>query len=193
MLTNYLRVISSSCKLEGDEPLGYDAELQARSAPQHGELGPIVSSAHLATGLLPSLSELEFGLILLGHAFNRWMVRCAAASGVADLSALEVLVLHTVNHRARAKRLADICLVLNVEDTHLVHLCGEEAAGARPRRVRPPRQGEDGHDYSQRRGPVPALSGNPRGAVGETRARRGGGRTQVVGAGWHDACIIRAL
>ncbi|MCK6454144.1 MAG: winged helix DNA-binding protein [Alphaproteobacteria bacterium] len=83
-------------------------------------LGPIVSSAHLAAGAMPSLSELEFGLILLGHAFNRWMVRCAAAAGVPDLSALDVLVLHTVNHRGRAKRLADICLVLNVEDTHLV-------------------------------------------------------------------------
>jgi len=28
--------------------------------------------------------------------------------------------LHTVNHRGRPKRLADIALVLNVEDTHLV-------------------------------------------------------------------------
>lgn len=92
----------------------------SRAASPQGELGPIVSSAHLASGLMPALSELEFGLILLGHAFNRWMVRCAAASGVADLSALEVLVLHTVNHRGRPKRLADICLVLNVEDTHLV-------------------------------------------------------------------------
>ena len=69
---------------------------------------------------MPALSELEFGLILLGHAFDRWMVRCAAAAGIADLSALDVLVLHTVNHRGRPKRLADICLVLNVEDTHLV-------------------------------------------------------------------------
>ena len=69
---------------------------------------------------MPALSELEFGLILLSHAFGRWMVRCAAAAGVPDLSALDVLVLHTVNHRARPKRLADICLVLNVEDTHLV-------------------------------------------------------------------------
>lgn len=43
--------------------------------------GPIVSSAHLAAGAMPALSELEFGLILLGHAFNRWMVRCAAAAG----------------------------------------------------------------------------------------------------------------
>ena len=92
----------------------------ATSEPAEGRLGPIVSSAHLASGLMPALSELEFGLILLGHAFDRWIVRCAAAAGVADLSALDVLVLHTVNHRARPKRLADICLVLNIEDTHLV-------------------------------------------------------------------------
>src|ERR1044072_3397855 len=83
-------------------------------------LGPIVSSAHLASGLMPSLSELEFGLILLGHAFNRWIVRCAAAAGVSDLPWMDVLVLHAVNHRGKAKRLADICLVLNGEDTHLV-------------------------------------------------------------------------
>lgn len=83
-------------------------------------LGPIVSSAHLASGAMPVLSELEFGLILLDHAFERWMVRCMAAAGLPDLSPLDVLVLHTVAHRARAKRVADICLVLNIEDTHLV-------------------------------------------------------------------------
>ena len=92
----------------------------ATSEPAAGALGPIVSSAHLASGLMPALSELEFGLILLRHAFDRWIVHCAAASGVADLSALDVLVLHTVHHRGRGKRLADICLVLNIEDTHLV-------------------------------------------------------------------------
>jgi predicted MarR family transcription regulator len=92
----------------------------ASELPPSGGIGPVVSSAHLATGLMPALSELEFGMILLGHAFNRWMARCAAAAGIADLSALDVLVLHTVSHRSRAKRLADICLVLNVEDTHLV-------------------------------------------------------------------------
>lgn len=85
-----------------------------------GLLGPIVSSAHLASGASPALSEFEFGLILVSHAFERWMVRCMAAAGVKDLSALDVLVLHTVNHRGRSKRLADICLVLNVEDTHTV-------------------------------------------------------------------------
>ena len=35
-------------------------------------LGPIVSSGHLATGALPALSEIEFGLIMLNHAFHRW-------------------------------------------------------------------------------------------------------------------------
>ena len=84
------------------------------------EGGPIVSSAHLAAGAMPSLSELEFGLILLGHAFDRWMVRCMAAAGVPDLSPLDVLVAHTIAHRNKPKRLADICLVLSIEDTHLV-------------------------------------------------------------------------
>jgi predicted MarR family transcription regulator len=87
--------------------------------PKSG-LGPIVSSAHLAAGAMPSLSEFEFGLILASHAFHRWMIRCMEAAGVSGLSALDVLVLHSVAHRERAKKLADICLVLNVEDTHLV-------------------------------------------------------------------------
>lgn len=95
------------------------AEGPAKSGAE-STLGPIVSSAHLASGALPVLSELEFGLILLDHAFERWMVRCMAAAGVPDLSPLDVLVLHTIAHRARAKRVADICLVLNIEDTHLV-------------------------------------------------------------------------
>jgi predicted MarR family transcription regulator len=83
-------------------------------------VGPIVSSAHLAEGGLPALSEFEFGLILASHAFQRWMMRCISAAGGPELSALDVLILHTVNHRGRPKRLADICLVLSVEDTHLV-------------------------------------------------------------------------
>jgi predicted MarR family transcription regulator len=84
-------------------------------------LGPIVSSGHLASGALPALSEFEFGMTMLNHAFHRWMVRCMAAAGVPDLSPFDVLVLHNVNHREKPKRLADICLVLNVEDTHVVN------------------------------------------------------------------------
>ena len=83
-------------------------------------IGPIVSSSHLADGAVPALSEVEFGMILSGHAFERWMVRCMTAAGEPGLTATEILVLHTVTHRAKPKRLADICLVLGIEDTHLV-------------------------------------------------------------------------
>ncbi len=84
-------------------------------------LGPIVSSGHLASGAMPALSEFEFALTMSVHAFHRWMLRCMAAAGVADLTPMDVLVLHNVNHRGKAKRLADICLVLNIEDTHIVN------------------------------------------------------------------------
>lgn len=84
-------------------------------APQ----SPIVSSAHLAAGESPSLSEVEFGLILAGHSFSRWMVQCMAAAGYPNLSPTEILILHTVRHRSKPKRLAHICLVLDIEDTHL--------------------------------------------------------------------------
>ncbi|MDI5983204.1 winged helix DNA-binding protein [Halomonas sp. M4R5S39] len=86
---------------------------------QYTPRGPIVSSEHLSRSA-QELSEFEFGLIIAGHAFNRWMVRCMTATGYPELGSLDVLVLHSVNHRERAKRQADICLVLNVEDTHTV-------------------------------------------------------------------------
>ena len=91
------------------------------NTPLPDDLGPIVSSGHLAAGAMPALSEFEFAMSMTVHAFHRWMVRGMAAGGLADLSPLDVLVLHNVNHRAKPKRLADICLVLNIEDTHLVN------------------------------------------------------------------------
>ena len=114
-----LTVCQKGCSLhpEGKRDRGKTA---SGSYTLNGPSGPIVSSAHLAAGAMPSLSELEFGLILLGHAFERWMVRCMAAAGVPDLSPLDVLVAHTIAHRGKPKRLADICLVLSIEDTHLV-------------------------------------------------------------------------
>lgn len=80
----------------------------------------IVSSAHLAKGARPELSQFEYGLIIAEHAFNRWVVRCMAAAGMKDMTPMEVLVIHHVVHRERPKKLADICFVLNVEDTHVV-------------------------------------------------------------------------
>jgi predicted MarR family transcription regulator len=81
---------------------------------------PIVSAAHLAEGAMPALSELEFALTVLGNGFQRWMVRCMAAAGVPGLLPIDVLILHAVNHRRREKTLSDLCMMFNIEDTHVV-------------------------------------------------------------------------
>lgn len=80
----------------------------------------IVSSSHLVSQKSPELSEIEFGLIIATHAFNRWMIRCMNAAGAKDMTPVDVLVMHHINHRGSEKRLADICFVLNIEDTHVV-------------------------------------------------------------------------
>jgi predicted MarR family transcription regulator len=84
------------------------------------EVRRIVSSEHLVSDKCPELSELEFGLIIASNAFGRWMTRCMAGAGVKDMTETEILVVHHVNHRGREKKLADICFVLNIEDTHVV-------------------------------------------------------------------------
>ncbi|MGO4151999.1 winged helix DNA-binding protein [Cupriavidus sp. YAF13] len=100
---------------------GGQASARSAASALARPLGPnIVSSSHLVSERSPELSEFEFGLNTAYNAYSRWVVRCMGASGVRDLTFLDVLVLHHVNHRARPKRLADICFVLNVEDTHLV-------------------------------------------------------------------------
>jgi predicted MarR family transcription regulator len=81
----------------------------------------IVSSAHLASSQSMALSEFEFGLIIAGNAFSRWVVRCMAAAGLPDLTYTDALILHHINHRARGKKLADIAFTLNYEDTHVVN------------------------------------------------------------------------
>lgn len=86
-----------------------------------GEKPPIVSSAHLVSPRSAEMSEFEFGLIVAGNAFHRWIAHCMSSAGLKDLTPLDVLVLHHVTHRARDKRLADICFIMNVEDTHLIN------------------------------------------------------------------------
>lgn len=80
----------------------------------------IVSSAHLVSEKSPELSEFEFGMIIAANAFNRWLIRCMGAAGVKDMTPVDVLVLHHINHRRSEKRLSDICFVLNIEDAHVV-------------------------------------------------------------------------
>ncbi|NRA86028.1 MAG: winged helix DNA-binding protein [Rhizobiales bacterium] len=82
------------------------------------DIKSIVSSEHLSNNDVSSLSEIEFGLIIAGSAFNRWMVHCVSAAGIDDLSSLDVLIMHTINHRKKPKKLADICLVLHIEDSY---------------------------------------------------------------------------
>lgn len=93
------------------------------------EANRIVSSQHLVSPKSPELSEFEFGMIIAWHAFARWMMRCMTAAGVKDMTPIDVLVLHHVAHRDLEKRLADICFVLNVEDTHVVSYSLRKLAG----------------------------------------------------------------
>ena len=89
----------------------------------------IVSSAHLVSEKSPELSEIEFGLIIFSHAFNRWMIRCMSAAGAKDMTPVDVMVMHHINHRDSEKRLADICFVLNIEDTHVVSYSVKKLVG----------------------------------------------------------------
>ncbi len=95
--------------------------MMPESEDGHGHDRRIVSSRHLATEKGWQLSEYEYGLIIAFNAFSRWMIRCMAAAGNQEMSALDILVLHHVNHRDRQKRLADIAFLLNVEDVHTVN------------------------------------------------------------------------
>jgi predicted MarR family transcription regulator len=88
-------------------------------APKRAARG-IVSSSHLVSPRSVELSEFEFGLIVAWNAFSRWAIRCMAAAGCPDLTITDVLVLHHICHRARNKKLGDICFVLNYEDAHVV-------------------------------------------------------------------------
>jgi len=90
------------------------------ASPTHPMTPAIVSSAHLANSKVPELSEMEFALNLANNGFQKWIVRAMAAAGYGDMSPLEVQVLHMVVHRDKAKRMADICLMLNLEDIHTV-------------------------------------------------------------------------
>jgi len=100
--------------------------------PNHLPKGPdqphkrIVSSSHLVSEKAVELSEVEYGLIVASNTFGMWIVKAMSAALVelglnADLGVLDVLCLHSVNHRGRAKKLADICFKLNVEDSHTVN------------------------------------------------------------------------
>jgi hypothetical protein len=64
----------------------------------------IVSSAHLVSPKSPELSEIEFGMIIATHAFNRWMIRCMNAAGAKDMTPVDVLVMQRSISQRHARR-----------------------------------------------------------------------------------------
>jgi len=80
----------------------------------------VISASDLASSGLPEISEFEYGLLVVSNSFDRWIERCMAATGGADLGKLDIHVLKEISHRAKEKKVADICFILNVEDTHIV-------------------------------------------------------------------------
>lgn len=96
------------------------ASIVSETAPTKS-IGPVVSAAHLASGAMPALSELEYAMTLTSNAMQRWMVLGTSASGYPGMNAMDVQVLHSVQHRQRAKTLSELCLMLHIEDTHLVN------------------------------------------------------------------------
>jgi len=166
----------------------------------------ILSSAHLAGDGSTELSELEFGLIVAGNAFGRWVVRCMAAAGVPDLTLTDVLVLHHVHHRGRPKKLADVCFTLNYEDSHVVNYALKKLVGAgllrgdkqgkevfyatRPAARRQAGQGSLLRDAPRRRRAGRALPGRAR-ALPAARGAARGRRARRARA--HRAAAARAL
>lgn len=71
---------------------------------------------------IPSMlvDEMDLGVVSAMHAFQRWIVTAMRDSGFRDLTVIDALVLDLLKQRAHNKRLADICFILNVEDTHVV-------------------------------------------------------------------------
>ena len=80
----------------------------------------IVSSSHLADEKGLPLSEFEYALTMVNNAFQRWMVCCSNSANQQELSPLDILIIHNINHRERAKRIADVAFTLNIEDVHTV-------------------------------------------------------------------------
>jgi predicted MarR family transcription regulator len=72
------------------------------------------------SALSQDLSDFEFSLFTLAFGFQTWTETCMAAADFRGLNSLDILVLHAVDHRARGRRQTEICMVLNIEDSHLV-------------------------------------------------------------------------
>ncbi len=85
-----------------------------------------MKSSHLVLEKAVEQSEFEYGLMVASNAFGMYLVKAMSAAiaeteKIAELGMLNILCVHSVHHRIRAKKLADICFRLNVEDSHTVN------------------------------------------------------------------------
>ncbi|MDB5874465.1 MAG: hypothetical protein JWQ07_3907 [Ramlibacter sp.] len=81
---------------------------------------PPSENPFVPSDLSKDLSNFEFSVMTLMFGFQSWAKVCMDAAGYRGLQPLDILTLHAVNHRARSRRQADICMVLNIDDAHLV-------------------------------------------------------------------------
>ena len=93
---------------------------KSRSRTAAGPLPEAASREDASAATSRILSDFEYALIVGSSAFHCWVDRCMAAAGLPVLSAQDALILHAVNHRARNKKLSDVCLVMHIEDPHVV-------------------------------------------------------------------------
>jgi predicted MarR family transcription regulator len=145
---NFIDKVSTFLRRSGENPDATQSPHRARrfstraavpaapaAAPSPARHGGIVSSAHLVSPRSLELSEFEFGLIVAWNAFSRWAVRCMAAAGVPDLTITDVLLMHHISHRARNKKLADICFRAELRRHARRGLLAQEAGGSPAWRV----------------------------------------------------------
>lgn len=95
---------------------------EADNVPAAGDARTfIISSSHLASPGNEDLSEFEFALTVVNHAFQRWVTHCMTAVGLPELSALDSLILHSINHRNREKSISDLMFTLNLSERHYLN------------------------------------------------------------------------
>ncbi len=75
-----------------------------------------------------ALSRLEQTLTVTANSFHRWLTRGMAMVGHADLSPLSIMILNIAAQSPHPRTMADICLVLGVEDAHLARYATQKLA-----------------------------------------------------------------
>jgi len=93
-----------------------------KNSPTQGQVAGFEQAADsfVPSELSRDLSDFEFALFTLMFGFQTWTENCMDSANVRGLNSLDILVLHAANHRARGRRQTEICMVLNIDDTHLV-------------------------------------------------------------------------